>query len=223
MSVFWITLKGMFFTALTAAISENLVFVRAFGMGELDYEEFTPRRALEEGYIVSLMSVLAAASGWLGRWLVGEYLHLPNYLQPPVFLGIFTAFFLVIMMGVLMCHMFLSGAKSRGRKPAKSGISSIQPSPLASCPWGCCWLPALGPAAWGRPFGPPWGLAAAMFWRCSSAGPSGSAWTFAISPKPSGVRPFCLSTWGCCPWRFLAWWDTSWLCKSYPKCRIYIE
>ena len=84
MSVFWITLKGMFFTALTAAISENLVFVRAFGMGELDYEEFTPRRALEEGYIVSLMSVLAAASGWLGRWLVGEYLHLPNYLQPPV-------------------------------------------------------------------------------------------------------------------------------------------
>ena len=67
MSVFWITLKGMFFTALTAAISENLVFVRAFGMGELDYEEFTPRRALEEGYIVSLMSVLAAASGWLGR------------------------------------------------------------------------------------------------------------------------------------------------------------
>ena len=31
MSVFWITLKGMFFTALTAAISENLVFVRAFG------------------------------------------------------------------------------------------------------------------------------------------------------------------------------------------------
>ena len=113
MSVFWITLKGMFFTALTAAISENLVFVRAFGMGELDYEEFTPRRALEEGYIVSLMSVLAAASGWLGRWLVGEYLHLPNYLQPPVFLGIFTAFVLGIRMGVLIWR------KQQGKETSK--------------------------------------------------------------------------------------------------------
>ncbi len=215
MSVFWITLKGMFFTALTAAISENLVFVRAFGMGELDYEEFTPRRALEEGYIVSLMSVLAAASGWLGRWLVGEYLHLPNYLQPPVFLGIFTAFFLVIMMGVLIWR------KKQGKETSKKRYKLHTAIAFGFLPLGVLLVTGFG--AGGRPFGPPWGLAAAMFWRCSSAGPSGSAWTFAISPKPSGVRPFCLSTWGCCPWRFLAWWDTSWLCKSYPKCRIYIE
>ena len=39
------TLKGMFLTALTAAVSENLVLVRAFGLGELDYAEYTPTRA----------------------------------------------------------------------------------------------------------------------------------------------------------------------------------
>ena len=44
---------------------------------------------------------------------MGEYLHLPNYLQPPVFLGIFTAFFLVIMMGVLIWR------KKQGKETSK--------------------------------------------------------------------------------------------------------
>lgn len=123
MSVLWITLKGMFLTALTAAISENLVFVRAFGMGELDYEDFTPRRALEEGYIVTLMSVLAAASGWMGRWLVGEHLHLPSHLQPPVFLGIFTAFFLLIMGGILIWRKKQGKVTSKKRYKLHTAIA----------------------------------------------------------------------------------------------------
>ena len=37
----WETVRDLLITAMAAAISENLVFVRAFSLGELDYEEYT--------------------------------------------------------------------------------------------------------------------------------------------------------------------------------------
>ena len=107
------TLKGMFLTAPTAAVSENLVLVRGFGLGELDYEDYTPTRALREGWIVTLMAVLAAVCGWLGRWIIGEFYPLPAHLQPPVFLGIFAGAFLLIMGGMVLVR------KKRGKETSK--------------------------------------------------------------------------------------------------------
>lgn len=98
----WETMKGLLLTSLAAAVSENLVFLRAFGLGELDYEEYTVPRALKDGRIVTLMCLLAAFSGWLGRQLVERFSSLPIHLRSSVFLAIFTALFLAIMGGIIL-------------------------------------------------------------------------------------------------------------------------
>lgn len=66
----WETIRELLLAGLAAAVSENLVFVRALGLGELEYEEYTPPRAFRDAWIVTLMSVLAAVSGWGGRVLI---------------------------------------------------------------------------------------------------------------------------------------------------------
>lgn len=95
------TIKGLLLTALAAGVSENLVFIRAFGLGELDYAEYTVPRALKDGRIVTLMCLLAALSGWLGRQLA-ERLALAIHLRSSVFLAIFTVLFLAIMGAILL-------------------------------------------------------------------------------------------------------------------------
>lgn len=108
----WGTIKGLLFTALAAAVSENLVFLRAFGLGELDYEEYTVPRALKDGRIVTLMCLLAGFSGWLGRRLA-ERSALPIHLRSSVFLAIFTALFLAIMGGIILMR------KKQGKETSK--------------------------------------------------------------------------------------------------------
>lgn len=144
MTVLWITLKGMFLTALTAAVSENLVFARAFGLGELDYEEFTPDHALREGYIVTILSVLAAFSGWLGRRLVGSLLPLPTHLQPLVFLGIYTALFLLIMGGVLTLR------KKQGKETSKKRYKLHTAIAFGFLPLGVLLVTGFGTGALGE-------------------------------------------------------------------------
>ena len=109
----WETIRDLLITAMAAAISENLVFVRAFGLGELDYEEYTISRGLRDGRIVTLMCLLAAVSGWAGRMLVDRFFPLPPHLRPSVFLGIFALLFLCIMGGILLVR------KKRGKETSK--------------------------------------------------------------------------------------------------------
>lgn len=98
----WETIKALLLASLTAAVSENLVFVRAFGPGELDYQDYTIPRALKDGRIVTLMCLLAAFSGWLGRRIAEGFSALPIHLRSSVFLAVFTALFLAIMGGILL-------------------------------------------------------------------------------------------------------------------------
>lgn len=107
------TIKGLLFTAFAAAVSENLVFVRAFGLAELDYGEYTVPRALKDGRIVTLMCLLAAFSGWLGRQITDRLLVLPIHLRPSVFLAVFTVLFLTIMGIILVAR------KKQGKETSK--------------------------------------------------------------------------------------------------------
>ena len=47
----WETIRELLLAGLAAAVSENLVFVRALGLGELEYEEYTPPRAFRDAWI----------------------------------------------------------------------------------------------------------------------------------------------------------------------------
>lgn len=138
------TLKGMFLTALIAATSENLVLVRAFGLGELDYEEYTPARALREGWIATLMAVLAAVCGWLGRWLIGRFFPLPAHLQPPVFLGVFTAAFLLIMGGIILVR------KKQGKETSKKRYKLHTATAFGFLPLGVLLVTGYGTSALGE-------------------------------------------------------------------------
>ena len=109
----WETVRDLLITAMAAAISENLVFVRAFSLGELDYEEYTIRRGLRDSRIVTLMCLLAAVSGWAGRQVIDRWFPLPPHLRPSVFLAIFATLFLCIMGGVLLAR------KKRGKETSK--------------------------------------------------------------------------------------------------------
>lgn len=109
----WETIKSLLVAALAAAVSENLVFVRAFGPGELDYGEYTVPRALKDGRIVTLMCLLAAFSGWLGRQVAEQFPSLPIHLRSSVFLFIFTTLFLAIMGGILLVR------KKQGKETSK--------------------------------------------------------------------------------------------------------
>ena len=134
----------LFLTALTAAVSENLVLVRAFGLGELDYAEYTPTRALREGWIVTLMAVLAAVCGWLGRWVIGNYSPLPVHLQPPVFLGIFTVAFLSIMGGILLVR------RQRGKETSKKRYKLHTAIAFGFLPLGVLLVTGFGTSALGE-------------------------------------------------------------------------
>ena len=109
----WETVRDLLITAMAAAISENLVFVRAFSLGELDYEEYTIRRGLRDSRIVTLMCLLAAVSGWAGRQVIDRWFPLPPHLRPSVFLAIFATLFLCIMGGILLAR------KKRGKETSK--------------------------------------------------------------------------------------------------------
>lgn len=109
----WETIKALLLATLTAAVSENLVFLRAFGLGELDYEEFTVSRAIKDGRIVTLMCLLAAFSGWVGRQITERFSSLPIHLRPSLFLAVFTALFLAIMGGILLAR------KKQGKETSK--------------------------------------------------------------------------------------------------------
>ena len=54
----------------------------------------SPRVILQRGLVVSLLSLLAALSGWLGRICSERLLHLSTLMRPPVCLIIYLALFL---------------------------------------------------------------------------------------------------------------------------------
>lgn len=109
----WEAVRALLLTAFAAVVSENLVFVRAFGLGELDYAEYTISRAVKDGRIVTLMCLLAAFSGWLGRQLTEGFPTLPIHLRSSVFLAVFTALFLAIMGTILLIR------KKQGKETSK--------------------------------------------------------------------------------------------------------
>ena len=121
----WNTILSLLGVAAAAAFSENLVFSRAFGLGELEYDEFTPRQILRESWLVTLTILLASVSGWGGRRLVDRFFQLPAHLRAPVFLGIYTLAFLIIMGAVILVR------KKQGKSGCDCGCSSC--SGCAGC------------------------------------------------------------------------------------------
>jgi electron transport complex protein RnfA len=121
--VIWDTIQRLLAVAAAAAFSENLVFSRAFGLGELEYDEFTPLRAVQESWLVTLMILLASVSGWGGRQLVERYFRLPIHLQAPVFLGIYTVAFLLIMGSIVLVRRHQGKENSKKRYKLHTAIA----------------------------------------------------------------------------------------------------
>lgn len=137
----WETVRGLLTAALAAAVSENLVFVRAFGLGELDYGEYTVSRALKDGRIVTLMCLLAAFSGWLGRQITEGFPSLPIHLRSSVFLFIFTTLFLAIMGVILLVR------KKQGKETSKKRYKFHTAIAFGFLPLGVLLVTGFGTAA----------------------------------------------------------------------------
>ena len=129
---------------MAAAISENLVFVRAFSLGELDYEEYTIRRGLRDSRIVTLMCLLAAISGWAGRQVIDRWFPLPPHLRPSVFLAIFATLFLCIMGGILLAR------KKRGKETSKKRYKLHTAIAFGFLPLGVLLVTGFGNSALGE-------------------------------------------------------------------------
>ena len=119
----WNTILSLLGVAAAAAFSENLVFSRAFGLGELEYDEFTPRQILRESWLVTLTILLASVSGWGGRRLVDRFFQLPAHLRAPVFLGIYTLAFLIIMGAVILVRKKQGKVNSKKRYKLHTAIA----------------------------------------------------------------------------------------------------
>ncbi|MEA5012670.1 MAG: Rnf-Nqr domain containing protein [Angelakisella sp.] len=77
--------------AVAAAITENLLFVRAIGWNDLEPHAFSRSHLPVTALSVTLVSMLAACCGWLGKFLIDEFYPVASHLRPPVYLLLYTA------------------------------------------------------------------------------------------------------------------------------------
>ena len=90
MELFWSLLA----VGLTAALGENVVFSRAFGHGILLDSSESPRAFFQRGIALSLLSLLAALGGWLGRLVSERLWNIPLLTRPALCLALYLAMFL---------------------------------------------------------------------------------------------------------------------------------
>lgn len=95
--------------AFTSALAENAFFARCF-ITELTDSTLNHREDLSaKRWIYTIMAILAAASGWLGRFLFTGLFKLPVYLSTPLSCLIYIAVFMLIysiLRYVPACHIF---------------------------------------------------------------------------------------------------------------------
>lgn len=84
--------------ALTAALTENLIFARAVGWGELEYQAFSRRRLPATALTVTALSTAAAFSSWLGKYLIEEIYPVAVHLRPPIYLMIYAALIFLFLL-----------------------------------------------------------------------------------------------------------------------------
>ncbi len=85
--------------AAAAALTENLLFARAVGWGELDFDAFSRRRVAATLAAVTGLSTAAAFSAWLGKFLIESVYPLAAHLRPPVYLLVYAVLlFLFLLM-----------------------------------------------------------------------------------------------------------------------------
>lgn len=103
MSIF-IDILGVIFTS---ALAENTFFARCFMMDLFD----TPKNRKEfraKSYILTVMTVLAALAGWLGRLIFASFPGVPVYISTPVSIICYILMFLAIyavLRYVPQCHI----------------------------------------------------------------------------------------------------------------------
>lgn len=89
------TLLSLLAVAVTAALGENVFFIKALGDGGLSYQRYTPSEALYHSLWTTAAALLAAFSGWLGKYLSDKYLSLQKSYQPVVYLAVYSVLFII--------------------------------------------------------------------------------------------------------------------------------
>ena len=87
--------------ALTAAFTENLVFTRAVGWGEMDYRSVSLKRLPFSTLMITVICVLAALAAWLSKYLMDNVYAVAVHLRPPFYLVVYSA---IIFLFVLVLH-----------------------------------------------------------------------------------------------------------------------
>ena len=119
----WEAVYSFLAAAAAAAFGENLVFSLAFGLGELEDDEFTLREAVRDSLLAAPLLLLAAVCGWGGRRLTDRFFQLPAHLRAPVFLGLYTLAFLFIMGVILLMRKKQGKVTSKKRYKLHTAIA----------------------------------------------------------------------------------------------------
>ncbi|MEG2088004.1 MAG: Rnf-Nqr domain containing protein, partial [Angelakisella sp.] len=93
--------------ALTAAITENMVFCRGLGQGFQHPEQKRVADLLVMGCNTTLLTTLAAVSGWLGQLLCDNVWKLLSWTRPLLYLAIYAVAIMVGMLLIQACGAVL--------------------------------------------------------------------------------------------------------------------
>lgn len=82
---------------LTAAIIENVVFVRGMGQDFHAHYSQTASYILLEGIMVTAFAVLGALTGWFGRVVIQENFTISSTVRPAIYIAIYAVAVFIIL------------------------------------------------------------------------------------------------------------------------------
>lgn len=92
---------------VTAAITENLVFCRGLEYGLQNQDKERVPDLLRLGGTTTLLTAIAACCGWLGRYMVGNWLVLLNWTRPALYIAVYGVAIVLLMVGMNLCKTLL--------------------------------------------------------------------------------------------------------------------
>lgn len=85
---------------VAAALTENLVFMRGLGHGLQGQDTRRLGELLVTGGIATVLTVIAACCGWLGRFVTGNYITLLTWTRAALFVAIYSVAVVLLMVGL---------------------------------------------------------------------------------------------------------------------------
>lgn len=84
---------------VVAALTENMVFSRGFGLGFQKSGQRSLGDQMTTGMLVTLFTVIASACGWVGRYLSENLLDLLSWTRPALYVAVYAAVMVAVMLG----------------------------------------------------------------------------------------------------------------------------